>query len=616
VQGAGGIEDMSFLYELGDKTSAQVDGKALPGQEDYLLRARVTKEEVGSVEAGYRSFRTFYDGAGGFFPLNNAWLPLYPRELHVDRGEFFINATVALPNKPVFTFHYSNATRDGRKDSTIWGDTDQTGIPIYSSSSLNPISANRKIVPAYLNLDERQENWEAAVRHTFGRTTGVLSISGTNIDNLDTRSIDRYPGEVKPFPAIPSNPPVLVSPLQANNQNKGTDQQHFKEDSLMLGARFETVLSPRYTLFGGLNYRRSDNDITASRLVTASLATAIGVVAPVGAFTSGGRPPYSYNSSGNLEYDVWTGNIGLKSQPFRDLRLDVALKGEEFKVNGHNNVVYVNNLVNLNTGAITQQLVSAPVSSDITDKPWTPQIDLRYTGIKHVAFFALWDQRSGESDEIKNSSSISTSGSTINPSFSTSTEKVNETHSNLKVGLNWSVSRSLELRGEFFTKDHENTFQGYGISAADYYIFNYDTSGYRLSAVLRPHPTVSFNTRYLYLKGEGDVAATGYAQGDSNDTNRYEIGETIDWTPKKEIYLQLNVNVVFDSTSTAYPRAGGSANDVLHNADNNFWNGSFLTGFVLTKHTDAQFQATYYEADNYNPALAATTTPYGQSVRD
>src|SRR5262245_27416047 len=28
-QGAAGIEDLSFLYDLGDKTSAQVDGKAL-----------------------------------------------------------------------------------------------------------------------------------------------------------------------------------------------------------------------------------------------------------------------------------------------------------------------------------------------------------------------------------------------------------------------------------------------------------------------------------------------------------------------------------------------------------------------------------------------------------
>ena len=118
-KGAGGIEEFNYTADLSKETNLQIDGRVLPGAEDYLAQFRLTKNEVGSFEAGYKRFRTFYDGAGGFFPLNNAWLPIYPRALFVDRGKFFVNGTVALPKQPVFTFSYTNETRTGRKDSTI-----------------------------------------------------------------------------------------------------------------------------------------------------------------------------------------------------------------------------------------------------------------------------------------------------------------------------------------------------------------------------------------------------------------------------------------------------------------------------------------------------------------
>jgi hypothetical protein len=614
--GSAGIEDFFYGYDINKETAMELTGKALPGAEDYLLQVKLTKQEVGSFDAGYKRFRTFYDGAGGFFPINNAWLPLYPRALYVDRGQFYINATVALPKQPVFTFKYTNTTRNGRKDSTIWGDTDQTGVPILSLSSLNVISANRKIVPAYLQIGERQEIWEASVRQTMGKTTAVFTLTGNRINNLNMRSIDRYPGEVKPFPAIPSNPVTVVAPTLANNANKGFDQQGFKETGLTVGGKVETVVSDQVTAYVAGNYRHSSEDVAATRLVQGYLATATGVISPVGSFTSGGRPPYSYTSTGDLKMHIWTGSVGLQTRFWKDLRADFAVKAEDQRVTGDNAAVYVNNLVVPATGVVTQQLVPATNHSSIAEKPWTPQVDLRYTGIKNVAFFLLWDRRSLSQDERKSYTGISTSAALILTARTISTEKVSEKHSNLKVGANWNVSPMLTLRGEFFTKDHENSFTGYDSSLGGYYIFDYDTYGVRVSAALRPHPTVAFTTRYLALRGRGAVSEDGFVEGDSNDTRRYEVGESIDWVPNKNVYLQLNGNVVFDKTSTAYPRFGGAANDVLHNADNNFWNSSFVTGFVLTHWTDAQVQATYYKANNYNRALAVATDPYGQGVRD
>ena len=76
------------------------------------------------------------------------------------------------------------------------------------------------------------------------------------------------------------------------------------------------------------------------------------------------------------------------------------------------------------------------------------------------------------------------------------------------------------------------------------------------------------------------------------------------------------MNFVYDTISTAYPKAGDLANDVLRNADNNYWNGNLLVGFVVDRVTNAQIQATYYKANNYEPSLAAATMPYGAGGRE
>ncbi len=613
--GVGGIEELNVTRELSKDTNLVIDARALLGSEDYLAQFRVTKNEVGSFEAGYKRYRTFYDGAGGFFPLNNAWLPIYARPLYVDRGKFFVNATVAMPNAPVFTFRYTNETRGGRKASTIWGDTDFTGVPIYSLSSLNPVSANRKIIPAYIQLGERQETWHAMVKQTVGKTTGMLSISGNRINNLDSRSVDRYPGELKPFPAIPSSPAILVAPGLANNQNKGFDQQGFKESGIGAAGKVETVISDKVTAFVAGNYHHSTNDITASRLITGSLATATGTVAAIGAFTAGGRPPYSYNSTGALKMNIWTGSVGVETKPTTDLRLDFAVRAEEMKHSGTNNAVYVNNLVNQTTGVVTPVIVSAPSSVKNTEKPWTPAIDARYTGIKNLSIYGSWDYRSTSQDERTVYAGVTPGGTTILQTLGGASNKVKEHHANVKIGANWTTSSMLTLRGELFSKDHENRFDGYGASAGNYYVLDYDIVGARLTAIVKPIPQLSFNSRYVLQRGKASIMSDGFVEGDSNDARRYQFAETVDWVPNKGFYMQGNVNVVFDRTSTAYPRSTGTAADVLHNADNNYWNGSVVAAFVVDKETDAQVQATYYRSNNFNAALTSTD-PLGAGSRD
>lgn len=616
--GSGGIEALTYIKEISRVTTLQIDGKALPGVEDYLAQFRLTKTKVGSVEAGYKRFRTFYDGAGGFFPLNNAWLPIYPRALYVDRGKFFARATVELPGAPVFTLQYTNETRSGRKESTIWGDTDQTGVPIYSLGSLNPISANRKIIPAYIQLGERHEIMQASVKHTVGKTTMSLTVISDRVKNLNKRSVDRYPGELRPFPAIPANPPTLVPPLLANNENKGFDQQGVSLTGLTFMGKIETAINDKVSVYATASHRHSDGTTTGSRLINGKLQTLAGLTNEVGAFTPGGRPPYSYNSTGTLDLNVLTGVVGVETRFLKELRISAAYKGEDYSTKGTSSAVYVSTMVNQTTGVITPVLLTAPNSSSLDEKVWTPELDIRYTGIKNLALYGSWDYRTAPGDERLSYVSITPApgGPVVLAAANVVFDKLDEKHVNFKVGGNWTVSPKVTLRGEFFSRGHENNFNGYGTSFGSYYILNYDIYGARLTAIVKASPTLSFSTRYVQQRGKAQIAEDGYITGDSNDSKRYHIGETVNWTPSKGFYMQANVNLVFDKTSTAYPRAGGTANDVLHNADNNYWNGNVVAGFVVDKLTDAEVQATYYRADNYNAALAAATDPYGAGARD
>jgi len=615
--GAYGIEDLHYYKDLNDKTGLTIDGRALFGPEDYLGRFKLSRNEVGTVDVGYKRFRTFYDGIGGFFPTNNAWTPLANEELHTDRGNFWADVTIAVPDKPVFHLRYTNDVRTGQKDSTVWGDTDFTGIPIYNVSSLNPMSANRKIVPALLELDEHQQNLVATLTHTIGNTELEFEIAKNWTDSDDTRWSNRYPGELKPFPALPTSPPAFViNPALANNFTHGYDEQIIKSDTWSYFGKFTTTLSDKLTFYGGIGYRDANADIAGNRQMKVSIQTATGIVDVVGGFVgTSGRPAYSYKTlDGSTSEQILTGNLGLTYRPAPTFSVGLAVKAEKLEMEGSNLTLYNSTMVNQSTGVVTPMDVVAPNTSARNEKPWTPELDVRYSGIKNLALYATVDYRFITGDETGSSNGATSGGGLGTAVTSFNNLDVNNAH--YKVGANWSATSYLVLRGEIFHKNHRNEFTGFATSTGSNYILGYDFTGYKLTAILKPMPTLSFTTRYVGQVGTMDTTVDTQEEYQSMDSTSHLIGETIDWNPSKQVYVQLNANVVFATIETAYPRAGGTANDVLRNSDNNYQNGNLVVGFVLNKSIDAQFECTGYRADNYDPVAPPSSLSYGAGVRE
>jgi len=211
-----------------------------------------------------------------------------------------------------------------------------------------------------------------------------------------------------------------------------------------------------------------------------------------------------------------------------------------------------------------------------------------------------------------NTATITSSNSAFND--------VHENHGGYTVGANWVPCNFFTLRGETFYKDHQNNFQGYYWAPSSQFVLGYQLRGARITASVKPTPTLAFTTRYIYQTGKMQTATEALAEYQSMDAKSHNIGETIDWTPVKQFYMQANLNLVYDVTSTSYPRAGVTAtsggDDAVHNANNNYWNGSVLAGFVVDKVTNAELQYTYYKAANYEAALITSGLPYGAGQTD
>lgn len=63
----GGIEELRMEWWGDEGESVSLEGRAVVDNNDYLLKLGFDMPEKGFVSAGYREFRTYYDGSGGFF---------------------------------------------------------------------------------------------------------------------------------------------------------------------------------------------------------------------------------------------------------------------------------------------------------------------------------------------------------------------------------------------------------------------------------------------------------------------------------------------------------------------------------------------------------------------
>ena len=661
-----GIEDLHYAKDLNKTTSLTIDGRALSGSEDYLLGIKLVKAEVGSVDIGYKRFRTFYDGVGGFFPTNGKFVSVnqvyknIPQNMFVDRGQFWAEVKIARPDSAEVTLRYVNETRDGRKDSTSWGDTDNTGLA-YNAS----ISPSRKIVPAYLDLSERHQLLEGSVKQTVGNTSYEARVFGDWVRNNDTRTAVRYPGEgqiwyatnTSPLTLAKANALAALNPLTQwtlmGNELDTTQYNGVNTATRGLDLHTSTDFGSKLTVRSGFAYEHVDNAFTADRPTWTATPYLVGVVQTNTLLYS---DPIS-NVNGHNAGRTYTGSLAFDYKPIETLTITPGARIEDRVTDSSGTYTVVNSqTVNTTTGALIPAAASVPYaeSSSVSERTATTDLNVRYTGVRDVALYgSATDRRTLDSQETFYAPYKTTAAAPIG-NFNYA--QPSEIHDDFKVGASWRQSSMLTLRDEVFYKHHTDKYLGGGPNGSltnpqdtsvvaspgftgytgtngyygSFYRLTMDYVGNKFTAVVQPLPQLTLTSRYMYEQGaghtEGYQLSTPYYPSMHSITNN--IGETIDWNPTQQLYMQLSVDFVFNVIETVYPNAGtypafaGSAtvpaqpavntNNTLQNSDNNYITSSFIIGSAITKRDDLQLQFTYYRATNSDSFLTQTV-PFGVS---
>src|SRR6266516_3848345 len=249
----GGIQDLHFEQTFDKDALFSIDGHALWDFNDYDVTLQLSKAKLGYIKAGFTEFRSWYDGNGGFFPHTGplsdphtgTWFaPPYP-EMHIDRGDAWVELGLRVPDWPEITIRYDHEFRFGQKDSTVWGDTNLTGLAVQPTC---------KIVPSFRDIDEKRDIFSFEASKTIGNTDVLLGMRYEHNTNDYSLNTERGAGQL---------PPVVPPPGQ---QRKATQQQNDDVDLFSGHGITETRITDNLWFTAGYSYTTITNDLSGTRI--------------------------------------------------------------------------------------------------------------------------------------------------------------------------------------------------------------------------------------------------------------------------------------------------------------------------------------------------------------
>ena len=124
----GGISDFHFQQDIAKGTTFSLDGYSLFDQNDYKVIFGLQRDDLGYVRVNVNNFRTWYNGAGGYYPPTGTQYRLPNDELSIDRGEVSVEAGLTLKDRPKVVFKYTHSYRDGNRWAfSDYARSDRTG---------------------------------------------------------------------------------------------------------------------------------------------------------------------------------------------------------------------------------------------------------------------------------------------------------------------------------------------------------------------------------------------------------------------------------------------------------------------------------------------------------
>jgi len=600
----GGIKDLHFEGTFDKNGLFSIDGHALWDFNDYDVKVQLAKPNLGYIKAGYTEFRTWYDGNAGFFPHNDVFFePPYP-EMHVDRGDAWIELGLRAKDWPEITIRYDHEFRFGQKDSTVWGDTNQTGL-------LPPFNATRKIVPSFRNIDEKRDIFSFEASKTIGNTDILLGMRYEHNTNDYSLNMERGAGQL---------PPAVPPPGQ---QRKVTQKQNDDVDLFSGHGITETRITDNLWFTAGYSYTTITNDLSGSRIFGTHWDEAFGEPVP----TLGSRDHSFIDLAGTAQIKEHVFNANWFWMPLENLAIVSGFR-----------------YTHQNNDSDSTFLEEEPVPNTPPFTPLNPQggfhygppvpvegarnsdynllaerLEMRYTGIKDWLFYfeGEWEEEWGHVDEFQ--------------SFDEEIpldKNTNALGQKYTIGATWYPTMRLNFAGQYFHRIasyDEDVFSGIYPRLINQ---DWNVDDFNIRMTFRPKlpaslGTLALVTRYDFvhtsIDGQWEVFPQEelLAELQTGEIKQHVISESLNWNPLPRFFVQANFSYVLNQTDTPANNIdlvpGGGPTVV--NFRNDYWTVSSGIGYIIDDKTD--FYADYYfycANDYYNNAAVAV--PYGMGATE
>jgi hypothetical protein len=596
----GGIQDMHYEQTVGKNATLTVDGHAIWDINDYDIKVQLSQPKLGYIKAGFTEFRSWYDGNGGFFPHDGGTFfpPPFP-EMHIDRGDAWVELGLRVPNWPEITIRYSHEFRDGQKDSTTWGDTTLTGLAV------NP---TKKIVPSFRDIDEKRDIFSFEASKTFGNTDVLLGMRYEHNENDDSLNMERNAGQVG---VVPGGQRFVT--------------QHQKDDVDLFSGHgiTETRFSDSLWFTAGYSYTTLQNDLSGTRIFGTSFDSAFGQPVP----TLGQRDHAFIDLVGTAQVKENLFNANLFWMPLESLTLLTGFR-------------YTHE--NLDTDSTF--LAEEPVRNTPPFSPTNPEggfhygppelgfgarladydlfaqrLELRYTGIKDWLFYAEgeWEEEYGHVNENQNIDE--------DVPLDKNTDSLGQKYT---IGANWYPMMRLNLSGQYYhqiASYHDDI-----ITASFPRLINQDwnTDDLNVRITFRPKipaclGTLALVTRYDFvhtsIDGQWEVFSDGelLAELQTGEIKKHVISEALNWNPLARFYLQANFSYTLNQTDTP-------ANDInlvpntsptVVNFRNDYWTVTSGAGYIIDDKTNFYTDFSFYCANDHFKN-AGVAVPYGTGATE
>lgn len=584
-EGFGGVEGFYLTRSLNDNTTLVLQGRALAGNHDYLFDLAITNEEVGYVKFGYKEFRVWYDGSGGFLPSTLFRRQLYDEDLAIDRSHLWFEAGYTPEDKANFLLRYDMFTRQGTKDSLSWGDT---GLAVNAANL-------RGLLPSFWVIDEKRHQLTGKVEKTGEKSSWALGVRYDKGDYSNTRNERRRAGEPKFDRRLTHREGQDYDLFQVRGSYENRIHDKLMVTTAVARTTIDTILS------GSRIYGQDYDPLYDAAFLNRQQ-----------------RDEGFFDLHGKAEMKQTIGTISARYEPRETLVIVPSFRFES--IDWSSRVEFEET----NFGVAP---AVAPINDEVeadSEKDWkviSESLEMRYTGVKNLSLNLKgeWTKSEGELTEqriIEPGTALQVISIDRDTHFERNTQKYAAT-------ANWYARPGTTVAVQYYYKTRLNDYRAIRdntVSSADRYpayVANQDfeTNDFNVRLSTKLGPTLRSVTRYDYQVSTIRTQDVGLAFGESANMTSHILSETLSWNPTSRWYMQAGVNVVWDTLRTPAASLTGAAGGLVKNSDANYTAFSFGSGYALDDQSDLFVDYSLTQSRDSYVDNSTRTVAYGSAAK-